>query len=53
MPFAWDDRLELIADPALFDAPEVVFNAGRLDRSIAIPSAAYRHLANPRVEKIT
>jgi Ala-tRNA(Pro) deacylase len=53
MPFVWDDRLELIADPALFDAPELVFNAGRLDRSIAIASAAYRHLANPRVEAIT
>lgn len=53
MPFAWDDTVELIADPAVFESPEVVFNAGRLDRSIALPSADYRRLANPRVDRIT
>lgn len=53
MPFAWDDSVELIADPAVFESPEVVFNAGRLDRSIALPSADYRRLADPRVEPIT
>src|SRR5262245_7964170 len=32
LPFAFDQRLELIVDPSLLTAPELFFNAGRLDR---------------------
>lgn len=52
MPFSWDERMQLIADPSLFDAPELVFNAGRLDRSIAISSTDYRRHAHPLIAQI-
>lgn len=35
LPFSYHDRVELIANPALLEAPELSFNAARLDRSIA------------------
>jgi Ala-tRNA(Pro) deacylase len=53
LPFSYDERLELIADPALRDCDELYFNAGRLDRSIALDSEDYRRLAAPRVARIT
>ena len=52
LPFSYDERLELIADPALLDHDELYFNAGRLDRSIALDSGDYRRLAAPRVARI-
>ena len=52
LPFSYDERLELIADPALLDHDELYFNAGRLDRSIALDSEDYRRLAAPRVARI-
>ena len=52
LPFSYDERLELIADPALLDCGELYFNAGRLDRSIALDSEDYRRLAAPRVARI-
>lgn len=53
LPFSYHPRLELIADPALLDAPELFFNAARLDRSIALATEDYVRLAAPRIEPIT
>ena len=52
LPFGYDERLELIADPALLDRGELYFNAGRLDRSIALASEDYVRLAQPRIARI-
>jgi Ala-tRNA(Pro) deacylase len=52
LPFSYDERLELIADPALLDHGELYFNAGRLDRSIALASQDYLRLAQPRIARI-
>jgi Ala-tRNA(Pro) deacylase len=52
LPFSFDERLELIADPSLLDAPELFFNAGRLDRSIALQTRDYERVAAPRLERI-
>jgi Ala-tRNA(Pro) deacylase len=52
LPFSYDERLELIADPALLDHDELYFNAGRLDRSIALASEDYLRLAAPRLARI-
>jgi Ala-tRNA(Pro) deacylase len=52
LPFSYDERLELIADPALLDSSELYFNAGRLDRSVALASEDYLRLAQPRLERI-
>jgi Ala-tRNA(Pro) deacylase len=53
LPFSYHPRLELIADPALFQAPELFFNAARLDRSIALATDDYARLAAPRLAPIT
>ena len=47
LPFTFDPRLELIADPAIKDHDEMFFNAGRLDRSIGLKTEDYIRLANP------
>jgi Ala-tRNA(Pro) deacylase len=52
LPFSYDERLELIADPALLDCGELYFNAGRLDRSVALTSEDYLRLAGPRIARI-
>jgi Ala-tRNA(Pro) deacylase len=52
LPFAFDGRLEVIVDPSLLAAPELFFNAGRLDRSIALETEDYRRVAAPRLERI-
>ncbi|MGW4963157.1 YbaK/prolyl-tRNA synthetase associated domain-containing protein [Nonomuraea sp. NPDC004186] len=53
LPFSYDPRLELIADPTLLDQPELYFNAARLDRSVALATDDYVRLAEPRVAPIT
>ncbi|GLY64107.1 YbaK/EbsC family protein [Amycolatopsis taiwanensis] len=53
LPFSYHPRLELIADPALLQTPELFFNAARLDRSIALATGDYARLAAPRVAPIT
>ncbi|MEV4353665.1 YbaK/prolyl-tRNA synthetase associated domain-containing protein [Nonomuraea sp. NPDC049625] len=53
LPFSYDSRLELIADPTLLDQPELYFNAARLDRSVALATDDYVRLAEPRVAPIT
>jgi Ala-tRNA(Pro) deacylase len=52
LPFSFNEELALVVDPTLFDAPEMYFNAGRLDRSIVIRTDDYRRIAAPRVERI-
>jgi Ala-tRNA(Pro) deacylase len=52
LPFSYHPRLEVIADPALLDRPELYFNAARLDRSIALATSDYVRLAAPRIGRI-
>ncbi|MPZ84906.1 MAG: YbaK/prolyl-tRNA synthetase associated domain-containing protein [Actinophytocola sp.] len=52
LPISYDPRLELVVDPALLTAPELFFNAARLDRSIALATEDYVRVAEPRVEHI-
>jgi Ala-tRNA(Pro) deacylase len=52
LPFTFDPRLELIADPGVREHAELFFNAARLDRSIALRTADYVRLAQPRFERI-
>jgi Ala-tRNA(Pro) deacylase len=52
LPFSYDERLTLIADPALLSAPELYFNAARLDRSVALHTDDYVRLAAPRLARI-
>ena len=47
LPFTWSDELALVVDPALYDHATVYFNAGRLDRSVALASADHRRIAAP------
>jgi Ala-tRNA(Pro) deacylase len=52
LPFAFDERLELVVDPQVLAVPEIFFNAARLDRSLALDSRDYARVAQPRVAKI-
>jgi Ala-tRNA(Pro) deacylase len=52
LPFAFDPRLELIADPGLMAHSELYFNAARLDRSVALNTEDYVRLAKPRFVRI-
>ncbi len=49
---AGSGQLIVLADPLIFENEEVVFNAGRLDRSIFMKSNDYLRLARPRLERI-
>ncbi len=51
-PFSFNEELAVLADPAIQDNEEVVFNAGRLDRSIFMRSEDYIRIARPRLMKI-
>jgi Ala-tRNA(Pro) deacylase len=52
LPISYHPRLELVVDPTLLDAPELYFNAARLDRSVALVTEDYVRVAQPRVERI-
>jgi Ala-tRNA(Pro) deacylase len=52
LPFAFDDRLEVIVDPQVLALREMFFNAARLDRSIALAPADYARIAKPRIQRI-
>jgi Ala-tRNA(Pro) deacylase len=52
LPFSYDPRLDLVVDPSLLSVPEIYFNAGRLDRSIALATDDYLRLAAPRLAAI-
>jgi len=51
-PFSFSDQLILLADPLIQENEEVVFNAGRLDRSIFMKSADYFRIAKPQLLNI-
>lgn len=46
-PFSFNDQLQLLADPLIQQNEEVVFNAGRLDRSIMMKLTDYIRIAKP------
>src|SRR3990172_1586146 len=46
-PFSFSDQLQVLADPLIQQNEEVVFNAGRLDRSIFMKLEDYTRAANP------
>ena len=51
-PFSFNDRLQLLADPLIQENDEVVFNAGRLDRSIMMKLRDYIRIAKPQLVPI-
>lgn len=46
-PFSFNDQLSVLADPLIKENNEVVFNAGRLDRSIMMNLDDYIRIAQP------
>jgi Ala-tRNA(Pro) deacylase len=52
LPFAFNPEFELIVDPGLLTHEEIFFNAGRLDRSVALLTKDYMALTKPRTERI-
>jgi Ala-tRNA(Pro) deacylase len=51
-PFSFNDQLQLLADPLIQENEEVVFNAGRLDRSIFMKMDDYIRIAKPQMVRI-
>jgi Ala-tRNA(Pro) deacylase len=51
-PFSFSDQLQVLADPLIQENEEVVFNAGRLDRSIFMKRDDYNRIAKPQLVKI-
>ena len=51
-PFSFHDQLHLLADPLIQQNEEVVFNAGRLDRSIMMKLSDYIRIAQPQLVAI-
>jgi len=52
LPFSFTPKLELIVDCNIATTDEIYFNAGCLDRSIALWTADYLRIAKPRIESI-
>jgi Ala-tRNA(Pro) deacylase len=52
LPFAFHSDLALIVDPTIERHPELFFNAARLDRSLALATADYLRIAEPRLADI-
>lgn len=51
-PFSFNGQLQLLADPLIQENEEVVFNAGRLDRSIMMKLNDYIRIATPQLVPI-
>jgi len=51
-PFSFSEQLQVLADPLIQQNEEVVFNAGRLDRSIFMQLDDYIRIARPQLVKI-
>jgi Ala-tRNA(Pro) deacylase len=47
-PFSFNEALQLLADPLIRESAEVIFNAGRLDRSILMRLEDYVRIAQPQ-----
>jgi Ala-tRNA(Pro) deacylase len=52
LPFAFDARLELIVDPSVAESKTMYFNAGRLDRSLALTTEDYLRIAKPEIGRV-
>ncbi|GAA3368636.1 YbaK/prolyl-tRNA synthetase associated domain-containing protein [Streptomyces sannanensis] len=52
LPFSFDPELEPVVDPGLLVHEEIFFNAARLDRSLALRTADYTAIAEPRTAAI-
>jgi len=46
-PFSFSDQVQVLADPLIKENEEIVFNAGRLDRSIMMKLDDYIRIAKP------
>ena len=51
-PFSFNEQLQVLADPLIQENEEVVFNAGRLDRSIFMKLDDYIRIAKPQLAGI-
>jgi len=51
-PFSFNDQLQVLADPLIQRNEEVVFNAGRLDRSIFMRMDDYIRIAKPQITQM-
>src|SRR5574340_710608 len=51
-PFSFNPDLQLLADPLVTSNEEIVFNAGRLDRSIFMRAEDYVRIARPQLTPI-
>lgn len=51
-PFSFNEQLHVLADPLIQENEEVVFNAGRLDRSIFMKLDDYLRIAKPQLVHI-
>lgn len=51
-PFSFSDQLQVLADPLILQNEDVVFNAGRLDRSIFMKLDDYIRIAEPQITQI-
>lgn len=51
-PFSFNDQLQVLADPLVLQNEDIVFNAGRLDRSIFMKLEDYVRIAKPQIVKI-
>jgi Ala-tRNA(Pro) deacylase len=51
-PFSFSDQIQVVADPLIQENEDVVFNAGRLDRSIFMKLDDYIRIAKPQLVKI-
>jgi len=52
-PFSFNEQLTLLTDPLVQENEQVVFNAGRLDRSIFMSSQDYVRIARPQLAGIS
>ena len=50
-PFSFNNEIQVLADPLIQQNEEVVFNAGRLDRSIFMKLDDYIRIAKPQMAK--
>jgi len=53
LPLSFHPDLELVVDPGLLKHPEIFFNAGRLDRSLALNTQDYLRITDPQIRPIT
>lgn len=53
LPFSYSPDLELVVDPGLLAVQEMYFNAGLLDRSVALDTRDYVRIAAPCIEQIS